>query len=246
MKFIAGITSVTFRDKKIEEIAQLAKSNGLLAIEWGGDIHVPNKESAIVARKTTENLGLHVSSYGSYYCLGQNQDFDKILDCAKVLNAPIIRVWAGNKSPNAISEKEYEQVVFDCRAICEKAGKVNIKIGLECHHDTLTENRLSAVDFMSAVGNDNLYFYWQPNQFISFEENLLSAKDLSYKTIALHVFNWDKDNKYPLAEGKEKWRAYLNVFREKNIDLPILLEFMYDGKVEGLPNEARALIELIK
>ena len=38
---LAGVCSVTFRALSVEEVAQLAASAGVQAIEWGGDVHVP-------------------------------------------------------------------------------------------------------------------------------------------------------------------------------------------------------------
>ena len=35
-----GLCSVTFRDKSVDEIVDLALENGLNFIEWGGDIHL--------------------------------------------------------------------------------------------------------------------------------------------------------------------------------------------------------------
>lgn len=40
MKLI-GLCSVTFRDKSIDEIVEIAIENGLNFIEWGADIHLP-------------------------------------------------------------------------------------------------------------------------------------------------------------------------------------------------------------
>ena len=36
-----GLTSVTFRQKTIDEIVALAHKAQLDGIEWGGDLHVP-------------------------------------------------------------------------------------------------------------------------------------------------------------------------------------------------------------
>lgn len=60
-----GLCSVTFRDRSVEEVVQLAKDAGLDAIEWGGKGHVPHEdfEAAKKAARITEEAGLVVSSY---------------------------------------------------------------------------------------------------------------------------------------------------------------------------------------
>ena len=88
-----GLTSVTFRQKSVEEIIALAAQAGLSGIEWGGDVHVAPGDAASAAetaRKTRE-AGLAVLSYGSYYRGGEGEDFAPILASARALGAPVIR-----------------------------------------------------------------------------------------------------------------------------------------------------------
>ena len=85
--------------------------------------------------------------------------------------------------------------------------------------------------------------YWQPNQFRSQEENILYAKLLSQYTVNIHVFNWNKKEKYPLRSAKDIWKNYLSCFdKSKNL----LLEFMPDDRIESLKTEAQALKEIVK
>ena len=54
-----SVASVTFRNKRIAEVAELARRAGLDAIEWGGDVHVPpgDLEAAQTALRLAESLG---------------------------------------------------------------------------------------------------------------------------------------------------------------------------------------------
>ena len=49
-------------------------------------------------RRAMEAEGLATLSYGSYYRLGSGQTdaFRRVVDCACLLGAPNIRVWAGD------------------------------------------------------------------------------------------------------------------------------------------------------
>ena len=65
MKFELGMTSVTFREKTIEEIASLAKTAGLSVIEWGGDRHVLplDFEAVKIARTEMEKNGIFLTKF---------------------------------------------------------------------------------------------------------------------------------------------------------------------------------------
>ena len=134
----------------------------------------------------------------------------------------------------------------DVRAACDMAADKGIKVGLECHLRTVTENYSSANRFMEEAGRDNLYFYWQPNQFLTLEENIASAQALLHRTVAVHVFHWIKDRRYPLAAGTGHWMKYLSVFKNSNVDLPLLLEFMHDDRLESLQPTAKTLTEIVR
>ena len=105
-----GLTSVTFRKLKADEIIDLVKKAKLDGIESGGDIHVPHGNIKIakeVNKMTVEN-DIKVSSYGSYFIVGENsiQEFEKILETAIALGAPTIRVWAGNEGSDKMNQKK--------------------------------------------------------------------------------------------------------------------------------------------
>ena len=67
-----GLVSITFRRLSPREIVKLVKKSGLEGIEWGGDVHVPHGDLS-VAREVatmTQEEGLVVAAYGSYYRVG--------------------------------------------------------------------------------------------------------------------------------------------------------------------------------
>src|SRR5690242_18609852 len=97
----SGLVSVTFRQLPPQQIVELAAQGGLAAIEWGGDVHVPHGELQTARRvlERTRQAGLQVAAYGSYYRVGvspaQGLAFESVLETALALQAPTIRVWAG-------------------------------------------------------------------------------------------------------------------------------------------------------
>ena len=69
------------------------------------------------------------------------------------------------------------------------------------------------------------------------------SKQINSFVKIIHVFNWEKNDKFPLFEGKDIWKKYLENL--KDVDT-LLLEFMPDGKIESLKTEASALRDIIE
>ena len=112
----SALVSITFRKLSPAEIIGLVKQAGLDGIEWGGDVHVPHGDVARAGevRRMTEDAGLQVSAYGSYYRVGHEEPcpFEQIVETAVALGAPDIRVWAGKQGSEA-SDAAYRNLVVD-------------------------------------------------------------------------------------------------------------------------------------
>ncbi|MCJ7549353.1 MAG: sugar phosphate isomerase/epimerase, partial [Anaerolineae bacterium] len=112
-----GLVSVTFRKLTPRAIVDLVAEAGLDAIEWGGDVHVPHGEIEIArsVRQMTEDAGLDMPSYGSYYRAGHSKlvPFGTVVETAIALGAPIIRIWAGKQGTAAADEAYWLRVIED-------------------------------------------------------------------------------------------------------------------------------------
>lgn len=109
---LPSLLSITFRKLPAEEVVRLAAANGIRAIEWGGDVHAPprDEEALIRVRDLTRDAGLSVCAYGSYFRIGETDlakpGFTEVLAAAKILGAPLIRVWVGLRGSAEISTEE--------------------------------------------------------------------------------------------------------------------------------------------
>ncbi|MBM7330523.1 sugar phosphate isomerase/epimerase, partial [Agrobacterium sp. S2] len=87
--FEPGLCSVTFRSLTPQVVIKLAASNGIRAIEWGADVHVPpgDLENARQVAARTAEAGLSVSSYGSYIFAPDftPDDVTSVLETARAL-----------------------------------------------------------------------------------------------------------------------------------------------------------------
>ncbi len=247
----SGLVSVSFRFLGCDDIIALASENGLGGIEWGADVHIlpGDVKKAEEVRIKTENAGLTVTSYGSYYRVGTyggnyKSEFKKVLESAAALNAPVIRVWAGVLGSGETDKETRENIINETSAICDMAKGKNISVAFECHNNTLTDDRISFVNLLKEVNRDNLKMFWQPNQKKDFEYNLKALDDILPYLTNIHVFNWKSDNsRLFLEDGVSQWKEYFGKLKGK--DNWCLLEFMPEDNPDYLKKEAKSLNGLL-
>ena len=149
---LPALLSITFRKLPAEEVVRLAAANGIRAIEWGGDIHAPHRDMAalVQVRDLTRAAGLSVCAYGSYYRIGETDPakpgFTEVLTAAKVLGAPIIRVWVGQRGSAEVSVEERAALVAEARRIADEAQGEGVIVASEWHGGTITDVEDSALD----------------------------------------------------------------------------------------------------
>ena len=246
----AGLVSVTFRQLSPKEILALMARTELCAIEWGGDVHVPDAAAAVEVRKLTEDSGIEVASYGSYYRCGEEQDFAAVLQTAVALGAPNIRVWAGDKGSLEADEAYREKVACDARMITAMAMSEGLTVGFEFHGGTLTDTTKSTLDLMKAAETEGLFTYWQPPVGSRTEGNLEAMDALMPMISNIHCFEWKMIDgtcvRRPFAEGAAHWGAYFRKLHEAGKTGYALMEFVRENEPEQLIADAAALCALLK
>lgn len=248
-----GLVSITFRKLSPNAIIDLSREAGLAGIEWGADVHVPPGEGRIASEvgQATRAAGLAVAAYGSYYRAGPGlQDetaFDAVLESARMLGAPLIRVWAGPKQPVAeATEQDWKDAVEDARRIAGLAGPLGIRIAFEYHGGTLTEWPETASRLMSECDHANIDTLWQPINGAPVDTCLDALHRVGPRIANLHVFHWGAgfQERFALAEGKDRWLQYLEaVSRYPREGRFALLEFVRDDDPRQLIADAATLRE---
>ena len=244
--FKLGLVSISFRALAPEEIIVKMKESGLKYVEWGSDVHAkPNdKKRLIELRDMCEREGIGISSYGSYFKLAENpiSELPMYIDAAKTLGVDIIRIWCGNKNYTDMGENERRAFISLSREAAKIAENSGVTLCMECHNNTFTNCLEGALRLMEEVNSPAFQMHWQPNQFLSHEENVLFAKKMAKYTRVIHAFHWIGTDKFPLSEGADRWREYLGEFSGDEF---LLLEFMPDGQVKTLPREADSLKSIV-
>jgi sugar phosphate isomerase/epimerase len=248
VKFRPGLASVTFRQLPALEIIRLGSRAGIEGIEWGGDVHVPpgRLDLAREVRMATEQAGLEVAAYGSYYRAGSGEEaFGPVLETAVELGAPMIRIWAGAKGSAETSAEGRREVAGDLRRICDLAAKANRLVTCEWHGGTLTDTAASANDLLEAAAHPALRTYWQPRTRGERAAGLREM-DVALPLLGgLHVFHWHLQTaeRLPLAEGEGGWLAYLNKAANAPGSGPLFasIEFVRGGNPAQFLDDAETL-----
>jgi 3-dehydroshikimate dehydratase len=241
-KLMSGMVSVTFRNYSVDEVIKTVVKAGLDGIEWGGDIHVPHgdiKKAAYTAAACSE-AGLKVFSYGSYYRAGQEQDFIPVIETAAALGAPNIRIWAGVKG-SAESVGDYAAITEDVITCADRAAEYGMTVSFEYHGGTLTDNAESAVKLINDINKNNIYLYWQPDQHNNAQYNINALKKILPYLLHVHVFTWDKSDRYPLSKGEDMWRKYIDIIKSGGKAHGMFLEFSADNTETAFHDDARTL-----
>jgi len=266
-----GLVSVTFRKLTPRAIVDLVAKAGLDAIEWGGDVHVPHGEveTACTVRRMTEDAGLIISSYGSYYRVGHGEPvrFETVVETAIALGAPIIRVWAGRQGTGTADEAYWDRVIEDSVDCADLAAGAGLGIAYEYHAKTLTDTDEAAVRLLQAVNHDAVTTYWQPRGHATIEQNLAGLARILPWLSHIHVQSWrpqqgqsrprqgrprpQQDSgaegpvRAPLSAMAGPWSQWLDAAATAPGDHAAMIEFVANDTPEQFLADAEVLKKLI-
>lgn len=239
MKAKTGLTTVTFRQKNIDEIIKIAVRAELDGIEVGGDVHLPPGDivTARSIREKASESGLEIFSYGSYFKAGESDvsDFGGVLKSAVALGAPVIRVWTtpdGDKTVGALRE------------VCVMAKDAGLTIGLEFHNGTYNDGGERSLEILERVNADNLFTYWQP--LYGNERNLADIAKINDVCKYVHVYNWiygESDTvRLKLDDPPWFWQSYVKSLGDKTY----IMEFVRGDDENELYSDAQFLRSILK
>lgn len=238
-----GLVSISFRKLTPEEIIPLCIKAGLSCIEWGGDIHVPAGDLARAREvgEMTRQSGLEVACYGSYDRLAEESEPEKVVQTAKTLGAPLIRVWAGRKGSADADPAYRERICQNAQKMADLAAQEGMDVVFEYHGGTLTDTADSALALLQAANRPNVGTLWQPPVNMS-TENCLASIDVVQQYIRnVHVFSWNGTERLPLQGGAAKWQPCLEKIRAIPGEHRLMMEFVQNDAPEQLLTDAACL-----
>ncbi|SEG42397.1 Xylose isomerase-like TIM barrel [Saccharopolyspora kobensis] len=249
---IPGLASVTFRQLDPAQVVSVALDCGLQVVEWGGDVHVP--AGAVGTARAVSALcadhGIAIGTYGSYYKAGHTDEseFDAVLRTAAALGAPRIRAWAGVVGSADADAEQRARVVADLRRCADACAAEGIRLTVEHHVESLTDDIDSAVRLREEVGHDALVAHWQPRELPDAAECVREVRALLPDLVSVHAFSWGADGfteRLPLDARLDLWDAVLRELAADGRRREVLLEFVPGDSVEACRRDAAALRDRI-
>ena len=246
-----GLVSATFRQLSAEEIISHVQQATLDGIEWGGDIHVPHGDitRAEEVKKHTQEAGVQVAAYGSYYRVGVSEEsglsFNSVLESAAALEAPLIRVWPGDRGSADADDLFRNQIVEDALRIAAMAAKENLSIAYEWHVNTLTDMLHSAMTLLRKASHPNLGTLWQPTSGVTHNDCLSELTEIHDYLDNIHVTSFVDGERRALREGKAQWHDYLRAVETNGKTRYALLEFVRDDSLDAFREDAKTLKNIV-
>lgn len=241
--FKIGVASVTFRNKTIEEIVEICQREQVEFIEWGSDVHVKTLSDAKKAKELCDSAGIKISSYGSYYSVGSKDydSFKRLCENAKAMNAASIRVWLGKKDSEKTTEKEYENILEDCKTICQLTRENGIIVSPECHDNTFNNNTDAILRFIGDLDCENFRTYFQSRYFRM--EYDLDRIDRTFDYILnMHVSYSDlKKEQMFRKKDKNYLDTLLKKMLSKSFEGLVILEFTQNSSEKAFAEDIRKL-----
>ncbi len=241
--FKIGMTSVTFRNKTIEEIVEICIKEQVEYIEWGSDVHIKTRDDAKKAKRICDEAGIKIISYGSYYSVGRNNCDEWRLLCenASIMGAESIRVWLGKKDSEKTNDEEYINILNDCKSICDIAKEYGIIVSPECHDNTFNNNTDAILRFIKDLDKENFRTYFQSRYFRM--EYDLDRIDRTFDYILnMHVSYSDLKREQMF---RKKDKNYLDTLLKKMISKDfkgiIILEFTQNSSEKAFGEDIKKL-----
>ena len=171
-----------------------------------------------------------------------------LMNCPDILAqrnflAQMCWVWVGKKNPGKWSDEGKEAFFAECKLAAKIAKKAGVVLCLECHKNTYTETKESALELMQTVNSPAFRMNWRPNYECTVEENIAYIRMLKDYIIQVRVFQRKGLKRLPLEKGIDEWQLYL---KELNNNQLLLLVHMPDHEVGTLRREASTLHRLIE
>lgn len=243
-----GFTSTSFRQiKSLEKIVKIASDSGADCIEWGGDVHVKDVQTAERAKKLCDDAGIIITSYGSYYRIG-SKDYDEwenICRIAEALGAESVRVWLGTCDSEITDEETYKNITEDGKAVCKIAEKYNLTVCPECHDNTYNNKTDAFLKIYRDIGCRNFRTYFQ-SRYKRMEYDLDRIERTLAHVESVHIsYSEQSREQFPIFKPK-----YIDSLLDKiialNFDGNILVEYTYLFCWAGLSSSMKKDIAKIK
>lgn len=226
---LIGFTSTSFRQiKKLEKIVEIAVRAKADCIEWGGDIHVTDVETAKRAKMLCDEAGIVICSYGSYYRVDSKkaEEWKGICEITKALGASSVRVWLGNEDSEKTPAQTYKTLVEDGKNICAVAENYGLIVCPECHDNTYNNNTDAFLKIHKDIDRDNFKTYFQ-SRYRRLEYDLERIQRTAPYTESVHISYSEQSREQFPKHSPNYIDKLLDEIMSVGFDGNLLVEYTY-------------------
>ena len=238
-----GVASVTFRNKTVSQVVEIARNAGVEYIEWGGDVHVKTFDDAKLVKRLCDENNIKISSYGSYYRIGCSEaaEWEEICRNANEMGASSVRIWLGNKNSEDFTENEYMELLEEVKFLCSMAEEYNLPVCPECHDNTFNNNTEAFLKLKKDLECDNFKTYFQ-SRYFRFDYDIERIEKTFGFIENFHVSYRDLKRE---QRFKKKDKKYLDKLIKKFISMNfngiVLVEFTKGSKEKNFIKDVHKL-----
>lgn len=232
-----GCGTIALREMDVFRAIREIADAGFAGVEiWGRAEHISDpvdwKHVESIAQ-TIKKCKLQVSMYGSYVSVG-NEDWkqkaEESLRICKIINAPVMRIWAGGKEPHQADEDYWKEMVARQKVFCQMAADAGVILAIEMHGGTLAFTIPGSERFLAEVDHPSLKLNFQVT------DNEPNYLDRAIPTLGAHVVNIHAQNHRTEIESDGKEVRPLVLIEEGDFDYAELLgrlkPYGFDGFIE--------------
>ncbi len=239
-----GLASSAFPAKSPQEIMKLALDAGLEGVEWAAESHLRPGDKAVAQSLMMETLlaRLSIVSYAALYRVRPGHEsglaFDTILDTAAMLQAPILRIFAGQLPYAKESAEGRASLLEELRRLGDRSGERGITICLSFGRGTCLEAYEAAAALFADLDHAFVRLAWEPIPGRKAEEATLAVESLTARTALLLARKSDSLGRAGLlSEEAACWSRRMDAFRAGET-APKMSRFILLGRI-GEEDETR-------
>jgi len=235
-----GLSSSALLTRDLRAVLDAAKGAGVDAVEWAGDVHVPHDDPAAAQAAMMDTLrsGLTVASYATLYRASAEGEaglrFERVLDAAAALQAPLVRVYlgpaprAGGRRPAA---RDGERLAAEARRLGDLAAARGLTLCLSFGRNTSLDSYPAALALVERIDHPFVRLAWEPLQGVPSAEASAALEACAPRLSMLVARRLDRDGApLSLAGEADAWRRRLAAFSAAQAD-PKMGSFVVIGAV---------------
>jgi 3-dehydroshikimate dehydratase len=171
--------------------------------------------------------------------------FSAVLNTACELQAPIVRIWAGDKPSRQVDAAGFSALVDAVRRCADSASVLGITIVFELHKNTFTDSIQPSARLLQAIDHPFVGLIVSPLPTLHGVQGS-GVRELGKWIVGLRCFNWSATGeRYLLRENDGPWRAWISSFNDFFLTQPLdryaFLKYVKDDSVESYLSDVETL-----